>query len=216
MMALHSGAIEALADMVDGVLAATKTQRRTALLAARRAVPDAVRAAEAAALCDHLAEVAGPGDVVCAYVPVGAELGSPAVVDRLRDLCARVLLPVTRTGADGEPLPLRWGEYVPGALVSGRFGLLEPAEPVLEKEAVGLASTVLIPALAVDRRGVRLGRGGGYYDRSLSLCRPDARLIAVVRDDEVVEELPSEPHDVRMTHALTPRRGLVALGDGIR
>jgi 5-formyltetrahydrofolate cyclo-ligase len=199
--------------MVDGVLAGTKTQRRTTLLAARRAVPDAVRAAEARALCDHLAEVVGPGDIVCAFVPVGAEPGSPAMVDRLRDLCARVLLPVTRTGADGEPLPLRWGEYVPGALVSGRFGLLEPAEPWLEPDAVGLASVVLIPALAVDRRGVRLGRGGGYYDRSLALCGPGARLIAVVRDDEVVEELPSEAHDVRMTHALTPRQGAVALGD---
>jgi len=213
MMALHSGAIEALADMVDGVLASTKTQRRTALLAARRAVPDAVRAAEARALCEHFAEVVGPGDVVCAYIPVGAEPGSSAMVDRLRDRCARVLLPVARTGADGEPLPLRWGDYVPGALVSGRFGLLEPAEPWLEPAAVGLASVVLAPALAVDRHGVRLGRGGGYYDRSLALRRPDARLIAVVRDDEVVEELPSEAHDVRMTHALTPRRGVVALGD---
>ena len=135
------------------------------------------------------------------------------MVDRLRELCARVLLPVTRTGDDGQPLPLLWGEYVPGALVSGRFDLLEPAEPVLGSETVGLTSVVLVPALAVDRRGVRLGRGGGYYDRSLPLCRPDARLIAVVRDHEIVDELPSQPHDVRMTHALTPRQGVVVLGD---
>ena len=78
---------------------------------------------------------------------------------------------------------------------------------------MALASAVLVPALAVDRRGVRLGRGGGYYDRSLALCRPGTRLIAVVRDDEIVEELPSEAHDVRMTHALTPRQGVIALGD---
>jgi len=213
MMALHSGAIEALADMVDGVLAGTKTQLRTALLAARRAVPDAVREAEVRALCDQLPGVVGPDEIVCAYVPIGAEPGTLAMVDRLRELCARVLLPVTRTGDDGQPLPLLWGEYVPGALVSGRFDLLEPAEPVLGSETVGLASVVLVPALAVDRRGVRLGRGGGYYDRSLSLCRPDARLIAVVRDEEIVDELPSEAHDVRMTHALTPRQGVVALGD---
>jgi 5-formyltetrahydrofolate cyclo-ligase len=214
MMALRSGAIEALADRVDGVRAGTKTRLRTALLAARRAVPDAVRATEARALCDHLPAVVGPDDIVCAYVPVGAEPGTPAMVDRLRELCARVLLPVTRAGADGQPLPLLWGEYVPGALVSGRFGLLEPGEPVLGSDTVGLASVVLVPALAVDRRGVRLGRGGGYYDRSLALCRPDARLIAVVRDDEIVEELPSEAHDVLMTAALTPRQGVIALGGG--
>ena len=79
---------------------------------------------------------------------------------------------------------------------------------------MALASVVLVPALAVDRRGVRLGRGGGYYDRSLSLRRPDAHLVAVVRDEEIVEEVPSEAHDVRMTHALTPRQGVVVLGDG--
>ena len=69
-----------------------------------------------------------------------------------------------------------------------------------------------MPALAVDRAGVRLGRGAGFYDRSLPLADPAARLVAVVRDDELVDRLPAEPHDVRMTHALTPGRGFVALG----
>ncbi len=74
------------------------------------------------------------------------------------------------------------------------------------------ASVILVPALAVDRAGVRLGRGAGFYDRSLPLADAAARLIAVVRDDELVDRLPAEPHDVRMTHALTPRGGLVTLG----
>lgn len=72
---------------------------------------------------------------------------------------------------------------------------------------------MLVPALAVDRSGVRLGRGGGFYDRSLPLCTPRARLVAVVRDDEVLDALPAEPHDVRMTHALTPVGGLITLGN---
>lgn len=210
MLALPYGASDAPPDRVDVVLAGTKAEHRAALLAARRAVAPAVRDAEAVALCEHLAAVAGPGDTVCAYVPVGAEPGSMGLVDRLHDLGARVLLPVT--GA-GDPAALLWGEYRPGALVAGRFGLLEPAEPWLAAEAIAQASVVLVPALAVDRRGVRLGRGGGYYDRSLPLRSPGARLVAVVRDEEVVDALPSEPHDVRMTHALTPHRGLVALGD---
>src|SRR4029077_10013888 len=70
----------------------------------------------------------------------------------------------------------------------------------------------LWPALAVDGAGVRLGRGAGFYDRSLPLAAPTARLVAVVRDDELVDRLPAEPHEVRMTHALTPNGGLVALG----
>jgi 5-formyltetrahydrofolate cyclo-ligase len=59
---------------------------------------------------------------------------------------------------------------------------------------------------------VRLGRGAGFYDRSLPLAARTARLVAVVRDDELVDRLPAEPHDVRMTYALTPNGGLVALG----
>ncbi|WP_445168841.1 5-formyltetrahydrofolate cyclo-ligase [Mycolicibacterium sp. Dal123E01] len=199
--------------MVDGVLAGTKAQHRKALLAARRAVPDATRAAETLALSDHLADIVGREDTVCAYLPVGTEPGSSELVDRLRELCARVLLPVTRSDAEGEPLALLWGVYVPGALVAARFGLLEPAEPWLPSSAVAQANLVLVPALAVDRRGVRLGRGGGFYDRSLAQCGPDTKLIAVVRDDEVLMELPSEAHDVRMTHALTPKCGLFALAD---
>ena len=192
--------------------AGTKAQRRAALLAARRAVPDAVHRAEAQRLCDHLDAVLGPDDTVCAYVPIGAEPGSPDLVDRCLQRCTRVLLPITRTGADGTPDALWWGEYRPGALRSGRFGLLEPAEPGLPPTAIGEATVILVPALAVDRTGVRLGRGGGYYDRSLPLRAPGARLIAVVRDEELVASLPGEPHDVRMTHALTPSAGLVVLG----
>ncbi|PQM48926.1 5-formyltetrahydrofolate cyclo-ligase [Mycobacterium talmoniae] len=62
---------------------------------------------------------------------------------------------------------------------------------------------------------MRLGRGGGFYDRSLALAAPEAPLIAVVRDEEVLDELPCEPHDVRMTHALTPGTGVTSLGAGM-
>jgi 5-formyltetrahydrofolate cyclo-ligase len=199
--------------MVDGVLAGTKAQHRAALLAARRKVPDAVRASEALALCAHLGEFVGPGETVCAYLPVGTEPGSPQLVDRLHELCARVLLPVARSGADGEPLALRWGVYVPGQLVAARFGLLEPAAPWLPSGALHDADLILVPALAVDRRGVRLGRGGGYYDRSLPLRRPTVPLVGVVRDAEFVDELPNESHDVRMTHVLAPKHGLIALAN---
>lgn len=191
--------------------ATEKAQRRAQLLAARRAVPEAVRDAEAERLCAHLPEMLDGARVVCAYVPVGAEPGSPAMVERLRELCETVLLPVARVGPSGEHLALQWGRYVPGSLVAGRFGLREPPAPWSPPEDIGRAEVVLVPALAVDRSGVRLGRGGGFYDRSLRLCRTGTRMVAVVRDCELVDELPDEPHDVRMTHALTPAAGCVRL-----
>ena len=190
-----------------------KTVLRRRLLAARRRVPGDVRAAEARMLCAALEPLAGAG-TVCAYVPVGTEPGSVAMIDMLARRSGRVLLPVARTADDGSPMPLRWGAYRPGALTAGPWGLLEPVEPWLPASALAEAGLVIVPALAVDRRGVRLGRGAGFYDRSLPGRDPHARLIAVVRDVELFDELPAEPHDVAMTDALTPRRGVVGLGAG--
>ena len=151
------------------------------------------------------------GGTVCAYVPVGAEPGSIEMLDVLLRQADRVLLPVARTTADDSAVALQWGEYRPGQLVAARFGLLEPAGPWLPATALADASILFVPALAVDRTGARLGRGRGFYDRTLVLANPDARLIAVVRDDELLDEVPREPHDVPMTHALTPGQGLVEL-----
>jgi 5-formyltetrahydrofolate cyclo-ligase len=198
---------------------ATKAALREQLLAARGGVADAVRAAEARMLTDHLEPVVSSGSTVCAYVPVGTEPGSIELLDMLLRRSGRVLLPVARTtgpGNNGTPLPLRWGEYRRGALVPGPWGLLEPPGPVLPESALTEAALVIVPALAVDRRGVRLGRGRGFYDRSLDGRDPQARLVAMVRDVEFVDELPEETHDVPMTHVITPRRGVMALVPGGR
>jgi 5-formyltetrahydrofolate cyclo-ligase len=184
----------------------SKRAWRSRLLAARRAVPPGVRAEEAAALAVHVAEI--PGDPVCCYLAVGSEPGSPALPDTLADQGRRVFLPVVVGAA-----PLEWAEYAgPGSLAPRPFGLREPTGPRLGAAAIGLASLVLVPALAVDLAGHRLGKGGGHYDRSLPLVRAGTPLVAVVRDDEVVAELPAESHDVPMTAVLTPIVGLRALG----
>lgn len=188
-----------------------KSTLRSELLAARKAVSREERAAESEQLCDHLRRLVDGVNIVCAYVPMGTEPGSPECLDELTRLSATVLLPVARTGPDGEHLPLHWGRYVPGELTNGPFGTREPGAPWLPASAVSTAGVVLVPALAVDRRGVRLGRGGGFYDRTLALCRPDAKLVAVVRDSEILDEVPGEPHDIPVTHALTPAGGLVPL-----
>lgn len=188
-----------------------KSQLRSELLAARRALSEEARRAESQQLSSHLGAAVHGAGTVCAYVPMGTEPGSVECLDVLSGFCEVVLLPGARTGADGAHLPLRWSRYQPGGLVAGRFGTREPTGPWLPPSAVADAGVVLVPALAVDRRGVRLGRGGGFYDRSLALCGAGARLVAVVRDSEVVDELPGEPHDVPMTHALTPG-GLIQLG----
>ncbi|MDD4867729.1 MAG: 5-formyltetrahydrofolate cyclo-ligase [Mycobacterium sp.] len=194
----------------------SKCELRAQLLAARRRVPDDVHTAEARLLTEQLENAVSGAGTVCAYAPVRTEPGSIGMLDMLRRRANRVLLPVVRTDADDRPLPLQWGEYRPGALLPAPLGLLEPPEPWLPASALAEAGLVIVPALAVDRRGMRLGRGAGFYDRSLPGRDPQARLIAVVRDAELVDELPAEPHDVPMTHALTPGRGVVELGGLVR
>ncbi|SFK12835.1 5-formyltetrahydrofolate cyclo-ligase [Amycolatopsis sacchari] len=181
---------------------------RARLTAARTALPVAARVAEARALAEAVGALDLP-PTVCCYVPFGTEPGSIAWLDVARQAGARVLLPVIPPA----PGALDWAEYTgPQTLSPGRLrGVLEPAGPCLGPGAVREAGLVLIPALAVDRAGVRLGRGAGYYDRSLGHAAADATLVAVVRDDEFVERLPAEPHDVRMTAVLTPGRGFVPL-----
>lgn len=185
-------------------MARSKQEWRTELGAARRALPPAVRAAEAVALAGHAREVVVPGEVVCAHVPVGSEPGTTALLDALVRAGARVLLPLVQDAA-----PLRWAPYDGvDALVAARWGLREPAGPGLDPAAIADAAVVLVPALAVDRTGVRLGKGQGHYDRSLPLADPAARLVAVVREPEVVHALPAEPHDVALGWSLTPVHGL--------
>ncbi|WP_431964985.1 5-formyltetrahydrofolate cyclo-ligase [Nocardia sp. bgisy134] len=180
---------------------------RGEILARRAAVSADERASEALALAEEVGKLEVSG-WVCAYVPVRGEPGSTAQLEALREAGARVLLPLT-----GGAEPLNWAEYTGrDDLRKARYGLLEPSGPALGADAVALAELILIPALAVDRRGVRLGRGAGHYDRTLGAARPDARLVAVVRDDEFVERLPEEPHDLRMGWVLTPRGGLRQLG----
>jgi 5-formyltetrahydrofolate cyclo-ligase len=197
--------------MVELVTPTTKTELRAMLLQLRRATPREVRDTEAEALCRWLPGLVEAGQTVCAYVPVGSEPGSPALLDTLIALGARVLLPVARNGANGVPLPLLWGEYQPGALQAAEFGLREPPPPYLPADAVSEAAVILVPALSVDRSGARLGRGAGFYDRTLSAAVAGTKLVAVVRDDELLDELPAEPHDIRMTHVMTPTGGITLL-----
>lgn len=185
---------------------------RAGLLTRRAAVDPSVHEAESAALAAALTRLPlDAGEIwVAAYVPVRGEPGSTAMLDTLRTIGVRVLLPLT-----GPPGPLDWAEYTgERELRRARYGLREPASPPLSPAAIGWANTILVPALAVDRRGVRLGRGAGYYDRTLPAARPGARLIAVVRDEELLDRLPEEPHDRRMGWALTPEAGLTPLTEG--
>jgi 5-formyltetrahydrofolate cyclo-ligase len=149
------------------------------------------------------------GSIVAAYVPVGSEPGTTAMLEVLREGGFRVLLPRV---APGPPAPLLWSYYDgPESLRPGRFGLLEPIAEPSAAATIDAAALVLVPALAVDRQGVRLGRGAGYYDRSIRTLST-RQLVAVVYDHELVDALPADEYDVPMGWSLTPTGGYTKLG----
>ncbi|MET7934447.1 5-formyltetrahydrofolate cyclo-ligase [Streptomyces sp. NPDC005322] len=178
--------------------------RRRLLTVRARLTADDIETARTSLACRalELPELAGAA-TVAAYVSMGSEPGTRALRDALRARGARVLLPVLLEDND-----LDWGEDEgPGRLVPARRGLLEPAGPRLGPEAVTRADVVLLPGLAVDRRGMRLGRGGGSYDRVLArLARAgaDPALVVLLYDGELLDEVPEEGHDRPVHAAITP------------
>ncbi len=193
------------------VVVTSKVVLRTALLAARDRRPAGERAAAALAVAEYLQRhLHGylPGTtVVAGHVPTDAEPGHGQLPAALAVPGTRVLLPVVPpTGRE-----LDWAVWT-GPLAEGRYRLLEPTGPRLPATALGEAGLVVVPALAVGRDGTRLGRGGGYYDRALAYAAPTAVLVAVLFDEELLDELPAEPHDRRVHAVVTPSRGWVQLG----
>jgi 5-formyltetrahydrofolate cyclo-ligase len=183
-----------------------KREWRARLLAARAELaPERLRSA-ADALSGHVLARLGGLRRIAAYVPMGREPGSLRLLDMLRDGGTEVLLPVVV--ADG----LDWARYAgAGELIAGALGTRAPTGPRLGPSALATADAVLVPALAVDHRGVRLGRGGGYYDRALAALPPGARLAALLHDGELVERLPADPWDTTVTSAVEPTIGWTEL-----
>ncbi|QCD56440.1 5-formyltetrahydrofolate cyclo-ligase [Streptomyces hawaiiensis] len=188
-----------------------RSLRREILAVRNRLTADDLRETSAALAgrALELPELARAG-TVAAYVSVGSEPGTLALLDALRAQGVRVLLPVLLPDND-----LDWGAYAgEGSLArvqhGGRMALFEPAGERLGPDAVTTADAVLLPGLAVDARGMRLGRGGGSYDRVLArLDRAGAHpaLVVLLYDSEVVERVPEEPHD-RPVHAVVTPSGV--------
>jgi 5-formyltetrahydrofolate cyclo-ligase len=182
-----------------------KSGLRTRLLARRarrtREERDAAAHAVAAAL-RSLVESDGGRLRIAAHVPVDVEPGHGTLPAALHRDGVEVLLPISPPGTHELAWAVDDGRFVPG-----RFGLLEPAGPRLPSSAIARADVVVVPALSIGRDGSRLGRGGGWYDRALASARADAVLVAVVFDDELVDTLPTEPHDRPVTAVVTPGGG---------
>ena len=186
-------------------LHASKHALRESILAVRARLTHGDAETTASVLAERALELPELAEArtVAAYVSIGREPGTGPLLEALRAQGVRVLLPVLLPDND-----LDWGVYEGvRQLARARFGLLEPTGPRLGPDAVTEADAVLLPGLAVDGRGIRLGRGGGSYDRVLARIgaagvRP--ALAVLLYDAELVGSVPAEPHDLPVAAAVTP------------
>jgi len=193
-----------------GDLAVAKSALRARLLAARRELTVGQRAAASRSLRDAVlalpeTEMAG---TVAAYYSVGTEPDTHGLVFALWKRGAYVLLPLLQPDGD-----LDWASYEgPDSLAAGPRGLLEPTERPRGVTAITSADLIIVPAVAVDRAGARLGRGGGSFDRALARVGPAVLTVALLYDGELVDQVPAGEHDIAVRAAAFPERGISRFG----
>jgi 5-formyltetrahydrofolate cyclo-ligase len=190
-------------------LTAAKAVLRASVLARRRAMPAEERAAAGRRTRDavlDLPEMQMAG-TVAGYVSVGAEPETRGLLFALWKRGTYVLLPVLRPDGD-----LDWASYEgPDSLAPGRRGLLEPTEQRRGVTAITSADLVIVPALAVDHSGSRLGRGGGSYDRALARVGASILTLALLHEGELVDEVPAGEHDQPVRAVALPGEGICRL-----
>lgn len=161
---------------------------------------DDVRAEAAEAIALHLlvAPIISSARRVACYVSMATEPGTAPLIEGLLARHIEVIVPLSL--ADGT---LDWAAYDPAATTTVTpFGVAEPDSPPLGSAAIESCALVIVPALAVDHTGMRLGRGAGFYDRALAnTTRP---VCAALFAHELLESVPHEPHDVPVGMAVTP------------
>jgi 5-formyltetrahydrofolate cyclo-ligase len=196
-------------DPEPGTLRSRKITLRRLLVANRKQTDQPERDAAGRSIRDavlSLPEIQMAG-TVAAYLSVGTEPDTRGLVYALWKRGTYVLLPLLQADDD-----LDWASYEgPASLAAGPRGLLEPTEPSRGVNAVTSADLVIVPALAVDRGGMRLGRGGGSYDRALARVGAAVPTIALIYDDELLDEVPAGALDQRVRMVAQPRQGISRL-----
>jgi len=196
-------------NIPEASLAERKALLRKELLTARSRLSDDDRKRAGSAVRDlllDLPEVQMAG-TIAAYLSIGTEPSTTSLVFALWKRGSYVLLPLLCEDND-----LDWASYEgPDSLVPGPRGLLQPSETPRGVAAITSADFVIVPALAVGRDGVRLGRGGGSYDRALARVGHSVPTVALLYEGELLPSVPAGPRDQRVRAVAQPGQGIIRL-----
>jgi 5-formyltetrahydrofolate cyclo-ligase len=178
-----------------------KSQIRRDAVARRDALPAAERAAAAATIAARPLPVAVPADaIVSGFSPLKSEINPVPLMRVFANAGARLALPVV--AGRGKPLVMRsWSFGEP--LVSGVWGIREPPPEAPEV----FPDILIVPMLAFDRTGHRIGYGAGYYDLTIARLRgmKPVTAIGIAYAAQEIAEIPATPRDARLDFVLTER-----------
>ncbi|WP_433222188.1 5-formyltetrahydrofolate cyclo-ligase [Microtetraspora malaysiensis] len=180
-----------------------KMNLRRRILNTRSGLDERTLRDSSAAVREHLLQqpwVQMAGLVAC-YWSIGSEPSTHGLILALWKHGTTVMLPVLQPDND-----LDWAVYDgPDSLAPGPYGIMEPVDTRRGVDAIKTAALVIVPALAVDpATGVRLGRGGGSYDRALARVGPNVPTVALLHEGELIEGIPAESHDQRVMFGALP------------
>ena len=191
--------------MTDEV-ARAKRALRAELRERRRITPATERADADAAITTHLVQLASDlgSRSIAAYLSTPDEPGTREFLSWACERGIRVLLPISRE--DGL---LDWAPYDGDEEAVDLLGMPTPTSELLGPIAINSVDLILVPAAAVDRDGMRMGWGRGYFDKTLGSMENCPPVYAVIFDDELVDAVPRERHDQPVNGVVTPA-GVVA------
>ena len=179
-----------------------KAELRRLVLGIRRAIDAETRRRAGESLARSFSPnhpILAAARVVAGYLALPDELPPEPLMTRLHEEGRIVASPFW----DAESRMYRFRRWRPDAVLGeGPMHVLEPLQgEIVEDRDI---DAVLVPGIAFDRHGHRLGFGGGWYDRMLVRCRPDALFCAIAFKEQIVPEVPAEPHDIRVHWIATP------------
>lgn len=183
------------------MLTTEKSELRKTMLARRESIPAEQRKEAARAVAEHglpFDHMAGPA-IVSSYWAIGAELDGSVLGRRLKREGHRICLPAIQ--ARTEPMKFHlWSSGEP--MRERKWGIMEPLASAPEVDP----DLMLVPLLAFDARGWRLGYGGGYYDRTIAALRrrKPVVLVGFAYDEQRVDAVPHLDYDERLDFVLTP------------
>ena len=178
-----------------------KNELRSAIEHRLKSLSDKERNAESRTVCRELLKAIPDGKTICAYIALKTEVNLTLLLEELLARGQEIYLPVY----ENKLVYRRFTKDTP--LIKGELGIQEP--PLSEEELDPMnADIILIPGRAFDRTGNRMGRGNAGYDRWIKKQRvrnPDTQYWGIALECQVMNEVPSEPHDEVMDKLITAR-----------